>query len=202
LKLYGLFSAVALVLASGAARADRLIWIPTAYTSGLQGEYLGEADGNRGLLTGQFGIGRQFELLARHYKDFSADDETEVGGQWQVLPEGFATPAVAVGVWDVADEGDQGRRFFGVISKSVPIVNKLPLGVRDIKVHAGVGSNRLSGVFLGGQVGFPFGLRLYGEYDARDFNAGLSWNPILPLRLKLESWDGDFFLGAQFISPL
>jgi hypothetical protein len=202
LKLHGLFCVMALVLGSGAARADRLIWIPTGYTSGLQGEYMAEADGKRGVLTGQFGIGKQFELLARHYKDFEDKDRTEFGGQVQVLREGFATPAVAVGVWDVTDEGPRGRRFFGVVSKTVPIVNKLPLGIRDVRVHAGVGSNRLSGLFLGGQVGFPFGFRLYAEHDTRNFNAGISWDPISLIRVKAESWDGDIFLGAQLISPL
>ena len=202
MKLYRLFCVAALALCANAARADRLIWIPTAAAGRLQIEYMTRVGGSQGVLTGQVSLGKQFELLARHYRNFENEDRTEVGGEFVVLPEGIVTPGVAVGVWDVADDGPRGRRFFGVVTKSVPVINKLPLGIHDIKVHAGIGSNSLSGIFLGGQIGFPFGFRLYAEYDARNVNAGLSWSPLSPLRLKVESWDGDVFVGAQLISPL
>lgn len=199
--LFLLFVSSWLSISAGGARADRLIWIPTATTSRLQAEYMTEIAGNRGVLTGQIGLGKQFEVLVRHYRKFGGDDSTEVGGQFQVLPEGIATPAIALGVWDVANDGPRGRRVFGVISKSVPVINKLPVGIHDIRVHLGVGSNQLSGPFVGGQVGFPFGFRTYAEYDTRHFNAGISWSPLSPLRLKVESWGGDVFAGAQLISP-
>jgi hypothetical protein len=201
LKLSRLFGLLALALSSGAARADRLIWIPTASIAHLQADYTQEAFGKAGVVTGQIGLGKQFELMVRHYKDFGVSDKTEVGGQYQVLPEGIATPALSIGVWDVADDGPAGRRIFGVISKTVPLVNYVPLGIHDVKFHAGVGSNRLSGVFAGGQVGFPFGFGLYAEYDARDVNAGISWSPIKLLRLKAESWRGHIFVGGQLSSP-
>jgi hypothetical protein len=192
----------ALAFCAGGARADRLIWIPTAAISRPQVEYMAEASGSRGVLTGQIGLVKQFDLLVRHYRNFEDKDRTEVGGEYVVLPEGLATPGVAIGVWDVADEGPRGRRFFGVLSKSVPLINSVPLGIHDIKVHAGIGSGSLSGVFLGGQIGFPFGFGLYGEYDARKFNAGISWSPIGVLRLKAESWNGRVFVGAQLRSPI
>lgn len=200
MKLHRLICIAALALSASAACADRLIWIPTAGVSRLQGEYMAEADGKRGVLTGQIGF-QQFELLARHYKDFEADDRTEVGGQYQVLPEGFVTPGVALGVWDVADDGPRGRRFFGVVSKTLEPINWLPF-FSEVKVHAGIGSNQLSGLFFGGQAGIGLGFRLYLEYDTDDFNAGLAWSPLPIASLKVESWDGDIFLGAQLRSPL
>lgn len=200
MKLHRLICFAALALSAGAAHADRLIWIPTAGISRLQGEYMAEADGKRGVLTGQIGF-QQFELLARHYKDFEDRDRAEVGGQYQVLPEGFVTPGVALGVWDVADDGPRGRRFFGVVSKSLQPINWLPF-FSEVKVHAGIGSNQLSGLFLGGQAGIGMGLRLYLEYDTEDFNAGLAWSPLPIVSLKAESWGGDFFIGAQLRSPL
>ena len=203
MKLQSLGFLAALALSSGVARADKLIWIPTAGISRLgQVEYMAEADGKRGVLTGQVGLAKQFELLVRHYRNFSTSDKTEVGGQFTILPEGFATPGIAIGVWDVANDGPRGRRVFGVISKSLPVVNKLPVGFHDIKVHAGIGSNQLSGIFLGGEAGFPFGFGVYGEYDSRHVNAGLSWSPISLIRLKAESWGGKVFVGAQLRSPL
>jgi hypothetical protein len=192
----------ALALSSGVARADRLIWIPTAGISRPSIEYMADPFGKRGVATGQIGLGKQFELLVRHYKDFDRSSSTEVGGQFTILPEGFATPGIALGVWDVANDGPRGRRVFGVVSKSLPLVNTLPVGFHDIKVHAGIGSGKLSGVFVGGQAGFPFGFGIYGEYDTRHFNAGLSWSPVGIIRLKAESWGGRLFVGAQLRSPV
>jgi hypothetical protein len=193
---------IALALSTEVARADRLIWIPTAGISRPSIEYMTDPFGKRGVATGQIGLGKQFELLVRHYKDFARSSSTEVGGQFTILPEGFATPGIALGVWDVANDGPRGRRVFGVLSKSLPLVNKLPVGFHDIKVHAGVGSGKLSGVFVGGQAGFPFGFGIYGEYDTRHFNAGLSWSPIGIVHLKAESWGGRLFVGAQLRSPV
>ena len=105
MKLPQLLGVLALALSSGAARADRLIWIPTASIAHLQADYTQEAFGKAGVVTGQIGLGKQFELMVRHYKDFGPSDKTEVGGQYQVLPEGIATPALSIGVWDVADDG-------------------------------------------------------------------------------------------------
>jgi hypothetical protein len=203
LKLRVIGFTAALALSTGIARADRLIWIPTAGVSRLgQVEYMTEADGKRGVLTGQIGVAKQFELLVRNYRNFSSGDKTEVGGQFTVLPEGFATPGIALGVWDVGDNGPRGRRVFGVVSKTLPVLNMLPVGFHDIKLHAGIGSNQLSGVFVGGEAGFPFGFGAYAEYDTRHVNAGLSWSPIPLIRLKAESWGGRVFVGAQLRSPL
>jgi len=203
LKWPSLCGILALALSPGVARADKLIWIPTAGISRLvQAEFMTYTNGNQYVATGQIGLGKQFELLIRHYHGFEHDDSTEVGGQFTVLPEGFATPGVAVGVWDVADDGPRGRRIFAVVSKTVPLVHQASLGLTDLKLHAGIGSNRLSGIFLGGELGLPAKFAFYAEYDARDFNAGLSWTPISLLRLKVESWDGHVFAGAQLRSPL
>jgi hypothetical protein len=203
LKLRWLGFTAVLALSPGIARADRLIWIPTAGISRLaQAEYMGEADGDRGVLTGQIGLAKQFELMVRHYRNFERNEKTELGGQFTLLPEGFATPGIAFGIWDLTDDGPRGRRLFGVISKALPLVNKLPVGFHDIRVHVGIGSSQLSGLFLGGEAGFPFGFRIYGEYDTRHVNAGLSWSPIGLLRLKAESWGGKLYVGVQLRAPL
>ena len=63
MKLRRLFGVLALALSSGAARADRLIWIPTASIAHLQADYTQEAFGKAGVVTGQIGLGKQFELM-------------------------------------------------------------------------------------------------------------------------------------------
>jgi hypothetical protein len=197
-----LLSALFLTLiVSGPARADKLIWIPTADIQKLAVEYMTDTGGDENVLTGQIGF-RQFELFGRRYSDFPGDDESwEIGGQLQILPEGFATPGLSIGVWDVADDSPRGRRIFGVVSQTLSPINWLP-GISNTRVHAGLGSGSLASFFLGGQITWPFGLTLLGEFDSDDVNLGLWWTPIKPLRLKVESWDGDVFVGAQFVSPL
>jgi hypothetical protein len=197
MKSYLFGCSLALSLSIGGVRADRLIWTPTADISRPSLEYMGDPYGSRGVATGQIGLGRQFELQIQHYQEFKERDSTEVGGQFTVLPEGFATPGIALGVWDVANESPRGRRVFGVLSKSLPLVHKLPIGPHDIRIHLGVGSGTLSGIFVGAQAGFPFGFGVYAEYDTRHINAGLSWSPFGIIHLKAESWGGHLFVGAQ-----
>jgi hypothetical protein len=129
-------------------------------------------------------------------------DSTELGGELQVLPEGFATPGLALGVWDVAGNTPRGRRVFAVLTKTAPVVNWLPVFVKDIKFHLGAGTGSLSGVFVGAQASIPLGLTLVGEFDTSRTNFGLWWTPVPPLRLKAESWGGKFSFGVQLISPL
>src|SRR5207249_1811613 len=106
LKLRSLCGILALVLSPGVARADKLIWIPTAGISRLaQAEFMTDTNGHRNVATGQIGLAKQFELLIRHYHGFESSDKTEIGGEFAVLPEGFATPGVAVGVWDLTNDG-------------------------------------------------------------------------------------------------
>jgi hypothetical protein len=195
--------AVLLTLVVGsAARADKLIHIPTADISRLSAEYMTEVDDDLDVITAQIGFA-QFELLGRRYLDWPGrGDSTEVGGQLQILPEGFATPGLSLGIWDVASDTPRGRRVFLVISKSLSVVNWLPLWFKDIKVHGGLGTSGLSGVFAGAQASIPFGMTLVAEFDSSRTNFGLWWSPVKPLRVKAESWGGDFVVGAQFVSPL
>jgi hypothetical protein len=166
-------------------------------------EYMRDTSGDFNVVTAQLGFGKAFEVLGRHYSGFPGnDDATEVGGQVQVLPEGFATPGLSLGVWDVAANGPRGRRVFLVVTKTVPVVNWLPLWFKDIKFHGGLGTGELSGVFAGAQASIPLGFTLAAEFDSSRTNFGLWWSPIKPLRLKAESWGGDFTIGAQFVSPL
>jgi hypothetical protein len=188
----------------GAARADKLIEIPTADIAKLQAEYVKQGNASLDSITAQIGLGRGFELLGRRWQHVPGKgDSTEIGGEIQVLPEGFATPAVAIGVWDVAGNSPRGRRIFGVVTKTVPVINAIPLfPIKNVKGSLGVGSGRLSGVFLGAQASIPLGLTLAAEFDAHRTNFGIWWSPLPLIRLKAETRDGDFFYGVQLRSPL
>jgi hypothetical protein len=189
-----------LLLLAAPARADKLIWIPTADVQRLRGEYMSGSDHAGEVYTAQLGLGRAFELMGRRYRT-DHSERTEVGGQVQFLPEGFATPGLALGVWDLNNETQRGRRFFGVLSKKIPGVRLLPI-FRDLRVHLGAGTGELSGPFVGAQAGLPLGFTLALEASHSGFDGGLWWSPVRIVRLKAESWDGDFFFGAQVNTPL
>lgn len=191
---------LALMLAAP-AQADKLIWIPTADVRSARGEFMTGDRRDQDVITAQVGLGQYFELLGRRFRE-SGNTATEVGGQMQILPEGFATPGLALGVWDVADESARGRRGFLVVSKEVPGVSFLPTVLRGVRVHAGLGTGDLSGLFLGANLKLPVGLSLVAEMHRGDFNAGLWWTPLRVVSVKAESWDGDFFFGAQVNAPL
>ena len=184
-----------LLLLAAPARADKLIWIPTADVQGARGEFMSGSDTDGDVYTAQLGLGRAFELMGRRYRNVHTE-RTEVGGQVQVLPEGFATPGLALGVWDVNDETQRGRRIFGVLSKKIPGVRLLPV-IRDLRLHLGAGTGDLSGLFLGAQAGLPLGFTLAVEAKHGGYDAGIWWSPIRIVRLKAESWDGGLFFGAQ-----
>jgi hypothetical protein len=196
--------ALVLLAACGAAHADKLIKIPTAGLAKLNAEFATEIGEDLDIFTAQVGF-KGFELLGRRYHDLpGGDNETEFGGQLQILPEGlagFATPGLSIGVWDVADESPFGRRFFGVVSTVIPYIDWLSF-LGEVKVHGGLGSGDLAGFFIGAQASLGPGFTLTAEFDSDNGNFGLWWSPIKPLRLKLEQWGGDTFVGAQFVSPL
>jgi hypothetical protein len=190
-----------LLFLAAPAHADKLIWIPTADVKGVQGEFMsGDGDGGD-VITAQLGLGQAFEILGRRYRS-NGRERNEIGGQLQILPEGFATPGLAIGLWDAADDTSRGRRAFAVLSKKIPGVNFLPTLLRELRVHGGVGTGELSGPFLGALAGLPLGLTLALEASREGFNAGLWWSPLKVVRLKAESWDGDLFFGAQVRAPL
>lgn len=192
----GLF---ALMLAAP-ARADKLIWIPTVDVQMARGEIMKGSGAGGEVMTAQIGLGHYFEFLGRRYRE-EGRSGTEVGGQMQILPEGFVTPGLALGIWDIADRSARGRRAFLVLSKEVPGVRLLPTVVRGLRLHGGLGTGDLSGLFLGAHMRLPVGFALVGEMHRGDFNAGLWWEPLRVVRVKAESWDGDFFFGAQVNAP-
>src|SRR5690348_5301809 len=116
--------ALTLCLAAGAAlpaRADQLIQIPTADRApGPTFEYLQRVDGQEeGYGTVLVPAGRAYELMFRYYNDLDGSHNIEGGGEFQLLPGGIITPAVALGIWDITNSSPWERRAFLVITHSL-----------------------------------------------------------------------------------
>jgi hypothetical protein len=177
-----------------------LIQIPTAdRVSAPTAEYKHRADGtNEGYGTLLLPAGLAYELMFRYYNGLDGEHSIEGGGQFQLLPDGIVTPAVALGIWDITNSTPWGRRSFLVISKSLAQGQLgIPRPLERVQVTLGMGTGRFSG-FLGAvRADLPGRFSLIGEYDARRFNAGLWFSPVKPLTLKAELHNGDPYLGGE-----
>ncbi len=199
-----------LCIAVGLANADRLVLIPTGSTlstGGIKAEYAtGSEAGGGDVYWVNLGLSR-FEVEGTRFQGFGPDDVDAFGVQASVIPETSFTPAIALGMRDIADETEgkgvlyEGQSLYLVLSKSTPVTGGVPLLLDDMKVHGGVGTGGLSGAFFGIEGRIPMGLRVAAEYDTEDFNWAASYSLIPSVKLKVSSMKGDIYYGAAFSSP-
>lgn len=200
-------AAVGFCIAAGTANADRLILIPTGSTlgaAGIKAEYLASSEGGDAKAYWvNLGLSR-FEVEGARFQDFGPDDVEAFGLQASVIPETSFSPAIALGIRDIADETEgkgvpyEGQSLYLAISKSVPVTGGIPLLLEDVKLHGGIGTGGLSGVFFGAEASIPMGLKLAAEYDTEDFNWAVSYGIIPSLRAKIASLKEDVYYGATF----
>ena len=191
---------------AGSAFADRLILTPTGKTlstGGIKAEALLKADGDGQAYWINAGISR-FEVEGARFQDFGADDVDSISAQISILPETSFTPAISIGGRDLSDETKDkgalynGRAFYVAATKSVPVTGGIPIILQDVKVHGGIGTNSLSGLFFGAEGRLFGGINLSAEYDTEDFNFAAAYGIIPTLRAEVASIKGDFFFGAKF----
>lgn len=196
--------AFGLLLPAAAANADQLIQIPTAdRVSAPKAEYRHRVDGrNEGYATLLTPAGPGFEAMFRYYNNEDRSHRIEGGGQFQLLPDGVVTPALAVGMWDVTNSTPWGRRAFLAITKSFTRFGaglfNVPAPLERLQFTFGAGTGRLGGGFAGLRADLPGRLSLIAEFDSRRLNTGLSFRPLPPLSLTAELQNGNPYLGAQF----
>ncbi|MEP6757215.1 MAG: hypothetical protein ABJA67_17045 [Chthonomonadales bacterium] len=108
-------------------------------------------------------------------------------------------PAIALGVRDVFRTGRDKQAIFAVASKSFGLSKQQEQLVRDFKVHLGVGSSTLGGLFGGIQVKFKAGFTVQAEIVSLRYNASLSV-PVLTrgVSAKAASLNGAGFFGAEY----
>jgi hypothetical protein len=188
------------VLAATGARADQLIQIPTAdRASGPELEYLHRVSGaDEGYGTLFAPVGTAYELMARYYNNLDHSHNIEVGGMFQLLPDGVVTPGIALGLWDVTDSTPWGRRAFFVITKSLKQGQFLiPKPIQRVQFTFGAGTGRFGGVLAGARVDLPVHVSLVSEYDARRLNVGLWYTPARAVSLKAELQNGNPYVGGE-----
>lgn len=192
---------VLLLLSTGAARADELIQIPTAdRASTATVGYRHRLDGpQEGYGTFLLPAGSAYELAFRYYNNEDGRHRLEGGGQLQLLPDGFVTPGIALGVWDLSNSSSWGRRGFLVLTKGLePGQLGIPRGLKRVQLTLGTGTGRFSGVLAGVRADLPSRVTLIAEHDSRRLNLGVWFSPIKPLTLKGEIQNGNPYFGAEF----
>jgi hypothetical protein len=141
---------------------------------------------------------RQFEANYIRHETSSGQPENLLGAQWCFIPETFFTPAVAFGVTDIASQSQEGPSGYFAVTKNVPIERLLP-AIGEFKATIGFGAGGIRGPFAGFETKLPFGFFAEGEYDTRDFNGAIGWQPTPRFRIKAYTIRADYFLGAELV---
>ncbi len=195
------------VVFAGMSFADRLLVIPqgTTFGIGVKAEYLGRMDGDGNAVLLNVGLPK-IEIEGASFNNFNggADKANVISAQLSIIPETSFTPAVSVGMRDIADDSTSDNSFYGgrslyiAASKKIPITGGVPVLFEDMSVHGGFGTDSLKGIFFGVEGTLPMGLRLSAEYDSKKVNAGLSYKVIPTLRVDVASIKSDMYYGAKF----
>lgn len=171
------------------AHAYRLILVPTGQVlnlaqARLEYKRLEYLDGN--LFRVDAGLPLGLELQGS-FHELKGDDDPGIGGQLRLFRETLVTPALSVGIQDAGVNSRGDTTAYIVAGKSLAETPGLSrLFPNGLSVHAGLGTGLLRGLFLGAQAGISPTLRLVVEHDTRRVNAGLAWNALPRVWVKLE----------------
>lgn len=198
-KLFIVTSVLMIALAS-TALANNLILVPTGATL-TTGQVRAEAalsvNGSRAQCY-WLGTGlQQYELNVTRLQKPGLDAENVVGIQWNFLPETILTPAIAIGVNDVADQSVQGIGPYAVVTRHIPVGRSSLL--KSFAATVGIGAFGIRGPFLGFEAELPAHIIIEGEYDSRDFHGAVGWKPAKFLVLKAYSIRRETYLGAELV---
>lgn len=188
------------------SRADRIILAPrgSILTPGLiRGEFAihesGRPDNIEWVNFGIPGDDLGLELEVERDDLFNQTRET-FSLQYLMISEGLTNniaPSLSLGARDLLNRGREGLAFFVAATKTIGLSRKQEQIVRDVKLHAGVGTHRLEGPFIGGEIRLTAGFRIIAEYAARKVNAELAIPVGKRINLRAYTLDGSGYFGAS-----
>jgi hypothetical protein len=138
------------------------------------------------------------ELEVEHFELGARRRET-ASVQYSLTGNAFTleAPAMSVGIRDILRSGREKQAIFVAMTKSIGLSLSQERILKDLKVHAGLGSSRLEGPFIGLQTRLALGPTIAAEYVARRFNASFSVKALRFIELKAYTFDGELFWGAS-----
>jgi hypothetical protein len=169
-----------------------LLNVPTAYSLSLANYNAGVYfDNHRTNIVGNLGLLPGLEVGAASIKPEHAGAELTLNAKYELRGEGTIWPAIAVGVFDIADSFDVSP--YMVASKSLT-----PIG-RELfnpMIHVGVGGGSFDGVFAGISADIAQKVTLMAEYDTEDVNIGARFWVSPNLSVSAGLFGGASELGA------
>lgn len=194
-----------MMLVSPAARAERIVLAPGGFVlnpgtatveyvrQGSQPhDYLGWV--TIGVPQQDLGLELEVERL-----ELGGWRRTAVSAQYSLTGNALSdiAPAISVGVRDLGNSGREGRAFYGSLVKTFGMSRAQERVLRDWKLHLGVGTSHLDGVYAGVEGRLAIGVNAAVEYARRKWNASATVPVGKHFSVKAYSLDGTFFYGAE-----
>jgi hypothetical protein len=177
-----------------------LMLTPTADTLKMGGVNFGavylnnDNDNNTTFWSANVGLLPSLEVGAAVVAPEEGDSQAIINAKFRLFKETLATPALSIGVSDLADQLE--ATPYVVVSKSLPLKSE---NVWSPRFHVGLGSGNLDGLFAGLSAKATDRIQLMVEYDTSDVNIGLQFAAAKGLRLHAGLVAGDSLgLGINY----
>jgi hypothetical protein len=184
-------------------RADRIVLSPDGETlaaNALRGEYEVSPYKHYGNLAWlQYSLPQGIELELQRY-DLAPDPRAlySLNVQYPLFYDIGNLPALSVGVRDVLGTGNEHRSFYVATTKAFALSDQQMHVLRDFRLSAGFGTERMNGLFIGLQARLALGLSIYAEYYRQRPNVSLALPLARNLQARATSLDGAIFYGLSF----
>lgn len=106
-------------------------------------------------------------------------------------------PTLTCGVRDAFNTGRWRRAFYVALGKRLGLSLAQERFVRSFYLHAGIGTSRLEGPFLGFRANLAAGPSVSAEYVRRTVNASVSVPVVRGVEVRAYTLNGDLFWGAR-----
>lgn len=200
-----LLNCAAVASLTAMARGERLVLAPTGrivLPGNATGLYLWRDQGKGQLGRLSLGVPKDdlgLELEIEHISTGAHDVQT-LGAQYSVISEAFTNnlaPAVSVGVLDLPNRTPFGRSWYLALSKTMGLSADQERYLGSLRIHAGYGSHRMGGAYIGASVQVAGRLDLGAELFTRRVNASARLQIAGALAAVAQTHNGYGMLGVQ-----
>lgn len=202
-KLRWLFPLLMSAGFASSIRAERIVLAPDANTldpKSYKTSFLIRPDsGNSNIswLTVSTAQSIEIEVQRQH----NMGDKRALTGlnvEYPFLSELGAVPAVSVGVRDLLGTGSEHHSLYLAVARTIPLSNSQAKIVRSLKLDAGVGTERINGLFGGIQIVFRSGMDVQLEGLRKRFNFGIGLPVAHNVQVRASGLNGVIFYGLTF----
>lgn len=146
-----------------------------------------------------FGAGlKQYEVNMVRQQTSDGSVENRLGAQWSFIPETFFTPAVSFGIKDLTSQSKEGFGVYAAVTRHLPLSCNQPY-LQGFALTFGIGTFGVHSAFCGFEAKLPFNLYVDGEFDSRDTNASIGWQPNKYVRFKSYTIQNKYYFGAELL---